>query len=152
MFVANNGASSEAILKQLRSSGALVELIKVMKYYLIDQTDVADITDISPMVQALSLLSSRSLPTKEDDRKIQRDVALQLLKQFSTADPPGISFVSAGIIGHAAAILSNLVAPSIKNSSSATALDDEDARYLAGLFEAGDRNILLLNNAKQFFL
>eukprot|EP01035_Chromulina_nebulosa_P035341 gene35341-47491_t len=103
MLAAKNGDSSEAILKQLLYSGALVELIKVMKYYLIDLAVPIDTADISPMVQALSLLSRRSLPTKEDDRKIQRDVALKLLKQFSTANPPGISFVSAGIMGHAAA-------------------------------------------------
>ena len=145
ILVTKNGESSHAIFKQLRSSGALVELIKVMHYYLLDLTDLADATDISYMVQALALLSSRNLLTKVEDRKGQRDVALQLFKQFSTSYPPGISFFSAGIIGHSASVLSNLLSPLLKNSTA------EYTKHLAGVFEDGDMNEQLLNDLKQFF-
>jgi len=148
ILVTKNGESSDAIFKQLRSSGALVELIKVMHYYLLDLTDLADATDISYMVQALALLSSRSLPTNEDDKKVLKDVAVQLFKQFSTSYPPGISFFSAGIIGHSASVLSNLLSPFVKNN---TAVDEEYMKYLAGMFADGDRNEQLLNDLKQFF-
>jgi len=160
LFTKNDGKSScEAIFKQLLTSGALLKLMKAMKHFLIDLTGVTEASDISPMAQALAHLSSRSLPNQEEDRKLLRDISLQLIRQFfptSSNHPPlEISFQSAGILGHAAAALSYLVSSLIQMNTwvlNSSNNNNNDAMiYVAGLLEGLGRDGFW-GGVKQFFV
>jgi len=76
------------------------KLIEGLMIYL--KRDVpGDLTRFSPMTHAIALLSERNLPV--EDTPSLKDGVLQVLKKFSPNN-----FLSAGIMGHASATLSNI--------------------------------------------
>ena len=121
MIRVTNGEAGGELFNQLIHYGALMKLIAGMQDYLNRLTQrlvingaVAeeDVKVLYPMTQALALLSKGNLSVQEITAL--RSFALQLLQEHcSSLTAPETRFLSAGIMGHAAAALSNTITPLI---------------------------------------